>query len=446
MSRSLFSLLLLLSPLSATAQIPDEGRAGTFALTDCRIETVTDGTVENGTVVIRDGLIEAVGAGVAAPAGAEVVPCDGGTVYPGLIDSGTKVGLTEIGALDETRDYQEIGEVTPHMLTLTAVNASSVHIPTTRLNGVTTVLVTPASGLMPGTAALVSLHGYTPEQMDAGFRGVVANFPSAARRGFFDRRDQEAREKQAKEAREKLNETWEQALLFARIDSAAQADPDPTVVREYVPEMEALLPVVRGEVPLLIEANAAQDLLDVMGWVEEKGVRAILMGAAEGWRVADRLAESGLPVITGPVLALPTRDSDRYDRAYENAALLYAAGVPVALRTASLGAGGAHDARNLPFHAGFAAAYGQRHGFGPQQALEAVTIAPARMFGVADRMGSVEAGKHATLFVATGDPFETETQVTHLFIDGYRVPLVSRQTDLYDEFLDRDPGLTPTTR
>jgi imidazolonepropionase-like amidohydrolase len=318
------------------------------------------------------------------------------------------------------------------MQALTAVNPSSTLIPITRLSGVTTVLTAPAGGLFPGTAALIDLQGYTPEQLDAGFRGVVLNFPSVARRNAWDRRESEEIEKKHKEALEKLNETWEQAVLWARIDSAYQVAPEPRPTREYVPEMEALAPVVRGERPLLLEVNAAKDITAAIEWVQERDVRAIFTGVSEGWRVADELATAGIPVITGPVLSLPTRGSDRYDRAYANAGMMREAGVQVALRTQEV-----ENVRNLPYHAAFAAAYGM----GREAALEAVTIVPARIFGVDDRLGSLEAGKTATLFVADGDPFETRTQVRHLVIDGYLMSLSSRQTELYDEYLQRSPGV-----
>ena len=427
---TLFLALLLF--VSASPD-PDEGRPGTFYFADCRIETVTNGTIENGALLVRDGLIEAVGETVPQPDDAEVIDCAGGTIYPGMIDAGTRLGLQEIGSLDETQDYAEIGEVTPHMQALTAVNPSSTLIPITRVSGVTTVLTAPAGGLFPGTAALIDLQGYTPEQLDAGFRGVVLNFPSGARRGWWDRREQSEIDKQRDEAMEKLNDTWEQAVLAARIDSAYQAAPEPKPTPEYVPEMEALGPVVRGEVPLLIEVDKASDISRAIEWVQEKGVRAIFTGVTEGWRVADEIADAGIPVIAGPVLSLPTRNSDRYDRAYANPGLMHDAGVQVALRTQEI-----ENVRNLPYNAAFAAAYGM----GREAALEAVTIVPARIFGVDDHLGSLEAGKAATLFVADGDPFETKTQVRHLVIDGFLMPMTSRQTDLYDEYLQRTPGLT----
>ena len=437
----LSTLVLLAAVLGSTAaaQGPQyRAQAGPFALTDCRIETVSGGVIDNGTVVIEGTDIVAVGAGVAAPAGARVVPCDGATVYPGFIDGGTRLGLVEIGSIRETQDTDEIGDVVPQMRALTAVNPSSVSIPVTRVSGVLAALAVPTGGMMPGTAGLIRLHGYTPEQMAAGFEGVVLNFPSSARRGSWDRRSKEAIEKDAEKKLDAVNAVWDEAVAYARIDSAraasGSAEPMP-----YNPELAALLPVLRSERVLLVEANAAGDIVAALEWLDETagdGVRAVLTGAAEGWRVADQIAEAGLGVITGPVTGQPTRASDRYDRAYTNVALMAQAGVPVALRTQE-----AENVRNLPFTAGFAVAYGRELGFDRAAALRAVTLTPAELLGVADRLGSIEVGKEATLFVVDGDPFEPGSQVRETFVAGYRVPLVSRHTELFDEYLDRRPAL-----
>ena len=422
---ALFALFLFLVGSVASAQ---DGYIrtykGTFALTNARIETVTNGAIENGTVIIRDGNIEAVG-NVVPPSDAEVIDCTGMTIYPGMIDGGTRLGLQEIGSLPETVDHGEIGDIRPHMQALTAVNPNSVSIPITRVSGVTTVLTSPSGGIMPGTAALINLHGYTPDQMFAGFKGVVLNFPSSARFGRFDRRTDEDIKKQFDEALEKLNETWEQAALFERIDANGGSD-------LYQPEMAALTSVVRREAPLLIEVNAAKDIDEALAWIEEKEIEAVLTGVSEGWRVADRIAAAGIPVITGPVLTTPSRNYDRYDAAYRNAGWMHEAGVTVAIRSQEV-----ENVRNLAFNAGFAATYGM----GREAALEAVTIVPARIFGVEDRLGSIEVGKAATLFVADGDPFEPTTAVSQLFIEGYRIPIESRHISLYNEFLNRNPGL-----
>jgi len=422
--------ILLLDPHVAPAQL----RNGTFALTNARIETITNGTIERGTLVVRDGKIAELGPNVATPSDATVIDCSGLTLYPGMIDGGTQVGLIEIGSLPETRDDDELGDVTPQVEALTAVNPNSVAIPVTRVNGVTTVLTSPDGGLFPGTAALIDLAGYTPEQMHVGgFRAVVMNFPHTGRNGWWDQRSDEEVEKAAKKAREKLKEIWDRAVLYARIDSAYAADPKRERMPEYIPEVQALLPVVRRTMPLLIEVNAARDIDSAIAWVEQNNIRAIFTGVEEGWRVADKIAKAGIPCIVGPVLNMPSRASDRYDKPYANPGLLHAAGVNVALRTSE-----SSNSRNLPYNAGFAAAYGM----GRTEALRAVTIVPAQIFGVDSLIGSLEVGKQATLFAADGDPFETSTSIRYLFIDGYEVPLESRQTDLYHEFLHRSPGLT----
>lgn len=426
---SAFLIVFLAAAAGASAQ----SRKGTFVLTNARINTVSRGVIEQGMLVINDGLISAVGTNLQVPSGATIIDCSGLTVYPGFIDGGTELGLVEVGSLPETRDEDEIGDITPQVQALTAVNPNAVAIPVTRVNGVTTVITAPSGGLFPGTAALINLHGYTPEQMHAGgFRAIVMNFPSSGRGGWWDDRTDEDVEKAATKAREKLKDVWERAVLYARIDSAYKASEKTGRTPEYIPEIQALAPVVRGEMPLMIEVNAARDIDSALAWVKQMKVKAIFTGVAEGWRVADKIAAAGIPCIVGPVLTMPTRPSDRYDKPYANPGLLRAAGVKVALRTSD-----AANVRNLPYQAGYAAAYGM----GPEEALRAITLSAAEIFGVDKLLGSLEAGKQANLFIADGDPLEPFTSVRHLFINGYRVPLETRHVELYKEFIEREPGV-----
>jgi imidazolonepropionase-like amidohydrolase len=422
------SLVLVAGVLFGQVAKPSKA---TYALTNASIQTVTKGLVQ-GTLVIQDGKIAALGANAAIPSGAQVIDCKGLTLYPGMIDGGTQLGLVEVEAVDVTNDDDEVGDLTPQVEALTAVNPNATAIPVTRVNGVTTALVAPTGGRFPGTASLINLVGYTPEQMFAGFKGMTMNFPSMGRASFFGpQRSEEELKKEQEKALTRLNEIWEGALFYTRIDSAAQKNSDVKV--PYNPEMAALAPVVRGQMKLLIEVNRAEDIEGAIKWVESKKIKNVVFtGVAEGWRVADKIAKAGIPVITGPVIALPTRSSDRYDRAYANAGLLHKAGVKVAIRTAD-----SENCRNLPFSAGFAAAYG----LGKEQALKAITIIPAEIFGVDKNLGSLEVGKSATLFAATGDALETKTQIKHLFIDGWQIPLDSRHIQLYHEFLKRSPGL-----
>lgn len=427
-----FSILVILFCVATSGLWAQSPKAvfGTFALTNATIETVTKGVIQNGTVIITHGKITAVGTSVTVPAGAQVIDCKGLWIYPGMIDSFTQLGLSEVASDPRTRDFEEVGDIIPQVHAITAVNPNSALIPVTRISGVTTVIAAPRGSLVSGTAALIDLHGYTPDQMFAGFEGVVLQFPDVGRRGFFDRRTDDELKRDYEKKLNKLNEAWDRAIEYHKIDSASKSKGI-----SYYPEMEALLPVIRGERSLMIQADAAKDILNALQWVKDRNVKkVILVGVLEGWRVAAEIAKANIPVITGPIQELPSRDYDRYDRAYANAGLMKKAGVKLALCTQE----SRGNVRNLPYHAAFAASYG----LGREEALKAVTIVPAEIFGVADRMGSIEVGKDATLFISDGDPFETKTNIKQVFIDGWKIPMVSRQTELYDEFLKREPGVS----
>ncbi|AMQ56767.1 amidohydrolase family protein [Algoriphagus sanaruensis] len=419
--------LLALLPVVAMAQIDGEfvkPRTGKFLLKNATVVTITKGTLSNTSVLLENGKIAQIGTNISSD-GAEVIDCTGLFIYPGMIDSGTRLGLVEVSSVPETVDYQEIGNVTPNMQALTAVNPNAEAVGITRVSGVTTVLTSPNGGLFPGTAALINLNGYTPDQMYGGFKGVVMNFPASGRRGRFDRRSDDDIKKDSEKAIKEANSIWENALKYHELKTAGAE-------LQYYPEMDQLAKVIAGELPLLIEVNTASDIQNAIKWVADKKVKVIFTGVSEGWRVAEELAKAKIPVITGPVQALPTRQSDRYDTPYANAGKMAKAGVKVALRTDD-----EDNVRNLPFHAAFAAAYGM----GKEEAWKAVTINPAEIFGIADQYGSVEVGKRANLIVSTEDPFETRAQIMHVFIDGYRIPLSNRHIRLYQEFLERSPGL-----
>jgi imidazolonepropionase-like amidohydrolase len=429
MNKLYIMLVLLLAVSSTEAQMVAKSKTGTFFLKGATLHTVTNGTVQ-GDLLIKDGKIADLGSIGQGEAGAITIDCSGKHIYPGFIDGGTNLGLSEVGSISLTQDYRELGDFTPHMQALTAVNPNSVSIPVTRTNGVTTVIAKTAGGLFPGTAALINLHGYTPNQMYAGFKGVQMNFPSTGKRGRWDRRSAEDIKKDGEKSMEKMNDIWDKARQYSAIDSAGKASnqnrPD------YNPQMEALIPIVRGEASLMVEVNKDVDIKAAIKWVEENKLKVIFTGVSEGYRAIEELVKSGIPVVTGPILSIPGRSSASYDIAYKNASIMQKAGIKVAIRTNET-----ENVRNLPFNAGFAAAYGM----GIEEALKAITIIPAEIFGVSDKLGSLEKGKVANLFISDGDPFETKTQIEHLFINGYKVPLESRHTLLYDEFLKRDPGV-----
>lgn len=416
--------ILLIMALSCVAfgtqaQMVEKSENGSFLLQGGQVYDHDKGMV-GADLLIRDGKIVELGNGISAPQ-AKVVDCTGLEIYPGMIDAGTKLGLAEIGAVSLTQDHSEIGRYTPHMEALTAVNPNSVNIPVNRVNGVTTVLTAPSGGLFPGKAALIDLHGYTPGQMYAGFKAPILRYPSSGKRGRWDRRSAEDIKKDAAKASKRLVEFWKNAKVYAQMGEK----------KKYNPQMEALAPVMGGDSPLLIEANAKADILAAIAWANKQEIKYVLTGVAEGYRVTDTLVKYDIPVITGPILDNPRRSSDKYDVGYSNAGQMQRAGVRVAIRTNET-----ENVRNLPYNAGFAATYGM----GWEEAFKAITQVPADIFGVGDQYGSLEVGKVANLFVSNGDPFETRTQIQHLFIRGWKVPLESRHTLLYEEFLERDPG------
>lgn len=351
---------------------------GIFLLKEGKVYTHDNG-LQQLDVLIVDGFIKEVHSKISHP-GAKQINCKDLFIYPGMIDSGTKLGLAEIGAVSLTQDHNEIGNFTPHMDALTAVNPSSVNIPVTRVNGVTTSLAVPSGGRFPGTAALIDLHGYTPDQMYAGFKGVVFNYPSTGRRGSWDRRSDEEIKKAEQKAQKELNTFWKN--VEKRSEMMKKADASGKTL-EYNPQLDAMVPIVNKEGTLLIEVNRKKDILSALRWLKDKDINVLLTGVSEGYRVADSISAAEIPVITGPVLSNPGRTSDKYDVAYSNAATLQKAGVKVALRTNET-----ENVRNLPFNAGFAATYGM----GIIEAMKAITINPAEIFGIDDLYGSIEAG------------------------------------------------------
>lgn len=426
---TIYILALLMMPSIMVGQRVAKSESGTFLLDNATVVTVTKGTMQ-GDVLVKDGKIAEVGANISAPTDVKVIDCTGLFVYPGMIDGMTRLGLEEIAAIGLTKDFDELGDFNPHMDALTAVNPNSVSIPVTRTNGVTTVITAPTGGLFSGKASLINLHGYTPQQMYAGFEAVIMNFPSSGKQGRWDRRSEEDVKKDYEKSVSKLDGIWTKAKDYARMDSIAMAQK--VAKTGYNPQMDALLSTVRGKAKLMIRVNKKEDILNAIKWVEANKVDAIFVSVSEGWRVADELAKAKIPVLVGPILRTTARKHDKYDRPYKNPSILAKAGVKIAIMTNE-----SENVRNLPFNAGFAAAYG----LGIEDALKAVTINPAEIFGLGDQLGSIEAGKVANLFITDGDPFETKTQPKYLFINGWNVPIESRHTLLYDEFLERSPGL-----
>lgn len=408
---------------------------GTFVIRNARIVTVSGADIENGSVVIREGKIEAVGTTVSVPTGAQTIDGHGLSVYPGMIDAGTNMGLVEVpqGA-NGTVDTAEVGEFNPNSRAIIAVNPHSAHIGVTRVEGITNVLTAPTGGLISGQAAFINLLGTSPREMAVvPNAALVINYPRLGGGGggfggfqqqfnLSDALTQSAR--QLEQIRKMLRDG--EAYGRAR-DAYAKDNSLPRTDLNVV--LEALVPYVRGLQPVIFRADREAEIRGAIKFAEEMKLKPIILGGDDAWKVASLLKEKNVPVILTGIFQLPNREDDAYDVLYENAAKLQQAGVRFCISSGDPGA----EARNLPLYAGMAAAFG----LSKADALKAVTLYPAQIMNVADRLGSIEPGKMANLVVTDGDLLEIRTHIRYLFIDGRQVPLTSRHTELNDAFKKR---------
>jgi imidazolonepropionase-like amidohydrolase len=405
--------------------------APTTALTGATVHPVSGPAIEDGVVLMRDGRIAAVGpAGeVEIPADADVMELDGKHVYPGMTDPYTSLGLVEIGAVPASRDDREVGEYNPHIRAVAAANPHSAAIGVARAAGVTTALTSLGSGDVVGTGSVIQLSGDTPWKMSIADRAaVVVDFPSPTGQSWDDP------ELKGQEL-EKLVDLFERAELYATRQTVS-GDPtgwfEPNVNPDDGVLLEALLPVMRGEMPALFEADSERDIGTLLLFLEEfPQVRAAIVGGDQAYRHAEELAEREIPVIVGSAHS-PTSDrDDPVEAGWANAAILNQAGVPVAFSTMDVA-----NVRWLPEHAAKAAAFG----LPKDVALESVTLTPARILGLGDEIGSIEAGKRADLIVTDGDPLQLTTSVERAWIAGREVSLESKHVELWKQFRDRPGG------
>ena len=417
------------------------GRAGTFAIVGAKVVTVSGAVIENGTVVIQNGKITAVGAGASVPSGAERIDGKGLSVFPGMIDAATGMGLAEIGqGANATIDIGEVGTNNANAKAITGINPHSSHINVTRVNGITTVMSAPSGGLIAGQGAVINLNGSTQADMSVvPTAALVINFPRIATGGggfggggfggfggpqidfneAVRRRDAQI---------EDLKKIFTQALNHARAMEAYAKDktlPAPATNLS----LEALVPYARGEKPIVFTSERERDIRAVAKFVSEMKLKGILAGGQEAWKAADVLKANNIAVIYTNIYSLPVREDDPYDFLYEGPSKLQQAGVKFAVSTGDPGA----ENRDLPYHAGLAGAYGLSH----DEALKSVTLYPAQILGVDKLMGTLEVGKMANVVVADGDILDPRTNIKYMFINGRLIPLTSRHTELFDSFKDR---------
>jgi imidazolonepropionase-like amidohydrolase len=424
MNRLCLSLGLAAAVLSA--------QASSLLLKDGWIFTASGPVLTNASVLIRDGRIEKVGTGLTDKADT-VVELGGQRVFPGLIAPTTVLGLLEIDALRATRDTTEVGEYSADVSAWIAVNPDSELIPVARANGYTHAHVVPSGGTVSGYSGLIQLDGWTIEDLTVekavalhlrwpGFGLDTTPRPPGKDSG-------PSLEDQVRDRDRKLREIdsfFTEAAAYSEAKKVAKEG------FKTVPAWEAMLPVVRKERPLWIHVNEARGIRSAAEWSVRRGFKAVIAGGRDAWREAAYLAEHRIPVAYEHVFTQPVRDTDPYDVHYSAPAVLSKAGVLLAFSEGTEQFG-ASNIRNIPYSAAQARAFGLPY----EDAVRGLTLNAAKMLGVSDRLGSIEPGKEATLFIADGDVLDLKAQVKRMWIRGREVDLSSRHTRLYEKYRKR---------
>ena len=418
-------------------------RSETLLLTGATIHTVSGATISQGDVLIQDGKIKGVfdasqPTRAIYPTDTTKIDLKGQHLYPGIIALNTSLGLIEIGAVRATRDTTEVGQgYTPDVQSWTAINPDSELIPVARVNGVTHAQPVPQGGIVAGQSGLVALDGWTPEQMTVKKPVALHLFwpqmelDTTPKEEFQDKSKWKSIEDQGKERQKKLKALDDFFAEARAYEKARQAAGKNGVIDPGLsPSWEAMRPFVRGELPLMVHADELRQIKTAVRWAETNRYKIILAGGRDAWKAADLLATNKIPVVYDYVFGLPPRDTDAYDIQFKTPEILRQAGVTVVF------GGGSVEAsviKNLPYVAAQAVAFGLPE----SEALKGMTLYPAQLLGVADRLGSIEAGKEATLFVADGNILDIRSNVKRMWIAGKEVSLENRHTRLYEKYRNR---------
>ena len=410
-------------------QIPAPPQSRPVIITSATVHTITGPTLDDGYVVFDDGVILDVGQGrPPVLPNSEMINANGLHLYPGLVATDTTLGLVETGAVGVTRDYTELGDITPEVRAAVAVNPDSELIPVARANGILTAVVFPRGGLVAGRGSIIRLDGWTWEQMTiVPAAGLVISWP---------RTEPDTREvwwrpkpKPAKEQREAIEKNLRRLdPLFADAADyikAVGADPAQQTDLRY----EALRDVLAGRAPVFVRASTQGQIESAVTWASRRDLDIVIVGGREAGEAAALLREHAVPVIIGGLHALPRHRDAAYDEPFTLPARLYEAGVRF---TIASGSGAAHE-RNLNHNAATAVAFGLAQG----QAIRAITADAAEILGIGDTHGSIEVGKVATLIITTGDPLQITTDTLAAWIDGRHIDLGNRHKALYEKYSEK---------
>ena len=396
-----------------------------------KIVPVTQETIHPGDLLIKEGKIVRIGKGLPSPEGAEIIDASGMTVYPGFIDAYTHFGLVEISAIASTVDTNEMGKMNPELKVVWAINPHSVHFATNRINGTTSALVAPSGGTFSGITALVKMGGWSIDEMLINDEAAsIINFPMTPRETRASRLSKQTKAKI--DITVKIVEKIKKYLADARryhelkkLSTEKGGFPAPGMNAKY----EGLKPVLEGKMPVILSVEKAKDIKLAIKFAKEEKLKVIFRGCAQGYKVADKIARAKIPVIIDSLYTGPIEPEEAYDAQWTNVSIMVKAGVTICFSSGgSVGVG-----KDLPYHAARAVAFGLEH----KDAVKALTINPAKIFGIDYRLGSLEVGKDADLFVTTGDPLDARSVVKYLFINGKRVNLDNWWETQYEKWKSR---------
>jgi imidazolonepropionase-like amidohydrolase len=420
---------------AATLQAQPQEQPQTVLYKAAAIHTADKGTIRNGQMLVTDGIIQAVGQNIRATRQTKVVDLGELHLYPGLIAATTSLGLTEINAVRATQDTTEVGEFTPDVEAWVSVNPDSELIPVARANGFTHALVAPMGGSITGASGLIKLAGWGVEDMTVKTHAAlhlwwpVMSLNTRPKQTLRDP-DKYKSPKEQTRTRDKnikaIDEFFNEAEAYARARKAGGAD------FKKVPAWEGMLSALSGKQPIMVHANEVRQIKTAVAWAKRRKLKIVLAASRDAWQVADLLAKEKVPVIFDNVFTLPQRDTDPHDIHFRAAGILHKAGVKIA-HSEPMGSWGAFRVRNIVYAAGKSMAYGLPR----ETALRSLTLHPAQMLGVADRLGSLTPKKEATFIAVNGDIFDIRANVKHMWIAGKKISLQSRHTRLYEKYKNR---------
>lgn len=427
MKKMILIFLFNFSLLFSSSQIPAPYQKVPIALKGGIIHTITKGIIKNGTILFENGKIVAVGEDIKIPENAEVIDIKGKHVYPGLIDANSLIGLVEISTIKQTQDIREIGEFNPNIKPEIAINMESEIIPVTRADGILVSLVVPQGGIISGSSALIELDGWTWE--DALIKapvGIHLRWPSSEPFSYYFEfvppKPKEEIEKEYRDKVSKIKRFFEEARAYLKLKESRK-------FYKKDERYEAMIPVLKKEIPLFIHADEFREIKDAIDFCESESLRMILVGGYDSWRVAHILKEKDIPVIITGIHVLPRRRWEGYDEPFTLPYKLYKAGIRFCIANSG-NAFSTMNARNLPYKSANAIPFGLPE----EEALKAITLYPAQILGVSDKLGSIEEGKDATLIITDGNILEAKTHVLMAFIRGKKIDLGNKHRTLYEKY------------